>query len=375
MKIAIISTRGIPNNYGGFEQFAEYLSVGLVKRGHEVTVYSPHFHPYRKDDYKGVSIKYIYSPEHWMGASTGSFVYDFLSLRDALKKEQFDILYVTGYTSIVPAYLWFDVAKVSYPLVVTNMDGLEFKRAKFNRYVRRFLEWEERMTLRHSHFLISDNEGIQSYYKEKYDLDSRYLAYGATVYDDYDVAILKEFSIDPNDYLLLIARMEPENNIEASIDGYLHSEQQTKRPLIVVGKTNTSYGKYLTNKYEDNPNVRFVGGIYDFRKINSLRHFSSAYFHGHSVGGTNPSLLEAMAAGCFILAHDNCFNATVLKENAFYWSNVTDITSLLNRLDTLLNESKDKFVTGNVEEIRCNYSWEKLIDSYEKYFQEILKLS
>lgn len=112
MKIAFISTRGIPNNYGGFEQFAEYISVGLVRRGHEVVVYSPHFHPYREPDYKGVRIKHIYSPEKWMGSSVGSFFYDFLSLRDALKKEKFDIIYEAGYTSIVPAYIWFNVKRI-----------------------------------------------------------------------------------------------------------------------------------------------------------------------------------------------------------------------------------------------------------------------
>ena len=101
MKIAFISTRGIPNNYGGFEQFAEYISVGLVRRGHEVVVYSPHFHPYRESDYKGVRIKHIYSPEKWMGSSVGSFFYDFLSLRDALKKEKFDIISeAMGHSSI-----------------------------------------------------------------------------------------------------------------------------------------------------------------------------------------------------------------------------------------------------------------------------------
>ena len=106
MRIAFISTRGIPNDYGGFEQFAEYISVGLANRGHEVTVYSPHFHPYKENSYKGVRIKHIYSPETWMGSSVGSFFYDFASLRDALKRERFDIIYEAGYTSIVPAYIW-----------------------------------------------------------------------------------------------------------------------------------------------------------------------------------------------------------------------------------------------------------------------------
>ena len=94
MKIAFVSTRGIPNNYGGFEQFAEYISVGMAQRGHEVVVYSPKFHPYQESTYKGVRIKHIYSPETWMGSSVGSFFYDFASLRDALKKEDFDIIEV-----------------------------------------------------------------------------------------------------------------------------------------------------------------------------------------------------------------------------------------------------------------------------------------
>ena len=112
MRIAFISTRGIPNDYGGFEQFAEYISVGLANRGHEVTVYSPHFHPYKENSYKGVRIKHIYSPETWMGSSVGSFFYDFASLRDALKRERFDIIYEAGYTSIVPAYIWFNVKNI-----------------------------------------------------------------------------------------------------------------------------------------------------------------------------------------------------------------------------------------------------------------------
>ena len=139
MKIAFVSTRGIPNNYGGFEQFAEYISVGLVARGHDVTVYSPHFHPYKESSYKGVKIKHIYSPEKWMGSSVGSFFYDFSSLRDALKNENFDIFYEAGYTSIIPAYIWFNIKNRKNPIVVTNMDGLEYKRSKFNPLVQKFI--------------------------------------------------------------------------------------------------------------------------------------------------------------------------------------------------------------------------------------------
>ncbi len=372
MKIAFISTRGIPNNYGGFEQFAEYISVGLVRRGHEVVVYSPHFHPYREPDYKGVRIKHIYSPEKWMGSSVGSFFYDFLSLRDALKKEKFDIIYEAGYTSIVPAYIWFNVKRIKYPLFTTNMDGLEYKRTKFNRWVQKFVFWEERMAVKHSHFLIADNMGIHDYYKEKYGKESKFLAYGADIHEDYDEDILKEFGLEADGYFIVVARLEPENNLFMAIEGYLASGQYGKRPLVIVGKTNTPYGKHLVERYGDDRNIRFVGGIYDFRKLNSIRHYSYAYFHGHSVGGTNPSLLEAMASGCFILAHDNIFNRAVLGENALYYGSTDAAMEMLDGVDQAVSAYKKEYTGRNLEVIRRDYSWEKLVDEHEEYFKWML---
>lgn len=372
MKIAFVSTRGIPNNYGGFEQFAEYISVGMAQRGHEVVVYSPKFHPYQESTYKGVRIKHIYSPETWMGSSVGSFFYDFASLRDALKKEDFDIIYEAGYTSIIPAYIWFNVKKRKRPIFTTNMDGLENKRSKFSPMVRRFLDWEEKMAVKYSHYLIADNMGIHDYYKEKYGKESKFLAYGADIHDDFKAEYLEEFGLKSEEYYILIARLEPENNIVMAIEGYLHSKENGRRPLIVVGKTNTPHGKELVEKYGNERNVEFVGGIYDFKKPDSVRHFSKAYFHGHSVGGTNPSLLEAMAAGCFIFAHDNIFNRAVLKENAFYYPSADKVTEYLNRIDTIAEGSKIQYTARNIEVIRNEYSWESLIDKHEKYFYWLL---
>lgn len=372
MKIAFISTRGIPNNYGGFEQFAEYISVGLVARGHEVVVYSPHFHPYKEDSYKGVRIKHIYSPETWMGSSVGSFFYDFASLKDALKKENFDIIYEAGYTSIVPAYIWFNVRKIKYPIFTTNMDGLEYKRTKFNKWVQKFIFWEERTTVKHSHYLIADNMGIHDYYKEKYGKDSKYLAYGADIHDDYDESLLDEFGLNPYEYYLLVARLEPENNIAMAIEGYLASPENGNRPLIIVGKTNTPHGKELVEKYGKETFVRFVGGVYDFKKLNSVRYYSFAYFHGHSVGGTNPSLLEAMASSCYILANDNIFNRAVLKENAHYYDSSEAVAKLLESIEVSCKMCREQFINNNLVEIENEYSWEKLVDEHEKYFMSLL---
>lgn len=372
MKIAFISTRGIPNNYGGFEQFAEYISVGLVQRGHEVTVYSPHYHPYQKKTYKGVRIKHIYSPEKWMGGSVGSFFYDYACLKDALKKENFDIIYEAGYTSIIPAYIRFNVKDIKKPIFTTNMDGLEYKRTKFNPLVRKFVFWEEKMAVKHSHYLIADNMGIQDYYMEKYGKESKFLAYGADIHDDWDEALLREFGLEVDNYYLIVARLEPENNLVMAIEGYLKSAENGKRPLIIVGKTNTPHGKELVKKYGQEKSIRFMGGIYDFKKLDSVRHFSYAYFHGHSVGGTNPSLLEAMASGCFMLANDNVFNRAVLKENALYYRNADDVCELLNRIDDEVGAKKESLVNRNWEEIKTVYSWEKLVDEHEKYFNWLL---
>ena len=289
-----------------------------------------------------------------------------------MKREQFDIIYEAGYTSIVPAYIWFDVKNIKRPVFTTNMDGLEYKRTKFNKWVQKFVFWEERMTVKHSHYLIADNMGIHDYYKDKYGKESKFLAYGADIHDDYSVEFLKEFGLEENNYYLLVARLEPENNIVMAIDGYLASVENGHRPLIIIGKTNTPHGKELVARYGMENAIRFIGGIYDFKKLNSIRKFSFAYFHGHSVGGTNPSLLEAMASDCFILANDNLFNRAVLKNNAEYYSTSAEVTDLLNNMTLLAMRDKKRFIEANLEEIYTEYSWDHLVDEHERYFEWLL---
>ena len=239
--------------------------------------------------------------------------------------------------------------------------------------VRRFLDWEEKMAVKYSHYLIADNMGIHDYYKEKYGKESKFLAYGADIHDNFNTEYLKEFGLKPEEYYILIARLEPENNITMAIEGYLHSRENGRRPLIIVGKTNTPHGKELVEKYGKEKNVRFVGGIYDFKKLDSVRHFSLAYFHGHSVGGTNPSLLEAMAAGCFVLAHDNIFNRAVLKDNALYYPSAEKVAEYFNNIDDIAKKNKVTFTANNIEVIRNEYSWEHLVDEHERYFKWLLE--
>ena len=157
-----------------------------------------------------------------------------------------------------------------------------------------------------------------------------------------------------------------------AIEGYLASEIYGKLPLVIVGKKSTPFGKYLVKTYGKYEHVMFTGGIYNFDKLNSLRYFSYAYFHGHSVGGTNPSLLEAMASECFILSHNNIFNKTVLGDNAIYYSDEKEVVNLLNNIEMLIREHKQQYTTNNLQVIRTQYSWENLVDEHEKYFMSLL---
>ena len=156
-----------------------------------------------------------------------------------------------------------------------------------------------------------------------------------------------------------------------AIQGYLKSNENGKKPLLIIGNTTTPHGKYLSGKYGHIDSVRFLGGIYNFKVLDDLRHFSSAYFHGHSVGGTNPSLLEAMAAGCFILANDNIFNRSVLKDNAIYYNSPDEVTRILN--DEKCFSDKEVLIANNIQRISTHYSWERLVDQHEEYFKELLR--
>ncbi len=362
MRIGILGTRGIPNQYGGFEQFAQRLSLGLVQKGHDVSVYNSTSHPYKEREWQGVHIIHCSDWEKKIG-TPGQFIYDLNCINDS-RKRNFDILLHLGYTSdSVWHWRW---PKKTIHLV--NMDGLEWKREKYGRLTRRFLKWAEALAAKHADVLIADSPGIQEHLLSRYKRSSVYIPYGADLFVKGDEDVLKKFNLLPHCYSLLIARMEPENNIEMIMKGHLASEQ--KDPLLIIGNTGNQFGKYLMKTY-GGFNVIFAGSIYEQDVLNNLRYFSALYFHGHSAGGTNPSLLEAMACGCNIAAHDNIFNRSVLGDEAYYFSSVEDIKNMIN-------SSTDKGVIErrkelNLEKISTEYDWKKIIAAYEDIMIESCK--
>lgn len=360
MKIAIIGTRGIPNNYGGFEQFAEYLSVGLTDKGVQVTVFNPHHHPYKLNKYKKVDIVHCNDPVKLFGTFS-QFIYDYNCI-SYCRNKNYDIIFQLGYTS---SSIWNFLIKDT-TLLVTNMDGIEWKRSKYSYFVKVFLKYAERLAIKHSNYFISDSLGIRSYLLKKFNIKSQYFAYGADFLEEFNISYLLDYSLKSNEYDIIIARMEPENNIEMILKGYLNSNKE--RELVVVGNIENEFGSYLVKKY-NNEKIKYLGFVSGFKRLSALRYYSELYFHGHSVGGTNPSLLEAMSSKSLICSHDNIFNKSILEDSAFYFKNSKEVSHFMN---TLAKKDELEKLNDNRKKARELYSWDVIVTNYYNYFKKLL---
>ncbi|MEP6747753.1 MAG: DUF1972 domain-containing protein [Bacteroidota bacterium] len=270
LRIGILGTRGVPNHYGGFEHIAGYLSRGLVEKGHDVTVYNSSKHPYQQKEWHGVRIIHCFDPEHIIGIP-GQFIYDLNCILDARKKK-YDIILMLGYTS---SSVWgFLYPKNS--VVITNMDGLEWKRTKYSKPVRRFLKYAEKLAVRSSKYHIADSPVIKEYLDSTYDIKSKYIAYGAGLYPAANETLLAEYGVVKNNYFLLMARMEPENNIEMILDGFCLTGSTLK--FIVIGNTSNALGKRFIEKYKNDSRIVFRGAIFDEEKIETLTTFGVCIF-------------------------------------------------------------------------------------------------
>jgi len=362
MRIGILGTRGIPNAYGGFEQFAERLSSSLAQKGHDVFVYSSHLHSYQATTWHGVNVIHCTDWENILGTA-GQFIYDWNCITDA-RERQFDILLHLGYTS---DSIWHQRWPRS-AINIVNMDGLEWKRSKYSRPTQWFLKKAEGLAARYAGHLISDSIEIRKYLLRKYNRESTYIPYGADIFKNADESYLNPFHLQAGQYSLTIARLERENNIEMIIRGYLLS--QNADPLVIVGSAITSFAKKMKKKYASGK-IKFIGALFDKVVLNNLRYFSKIYVHGHSAGGTNPSLLEAMSCGCRIASHDNVFTRAVLENQAEYFSNARELSALIN--DPIDKNTLDQRKEINLEKIRSIYNWDKVVDDYEDLMITLLR--
>ena len=360
MSIAFLGTRGIPNTYGGFEQCAEFLSQGLIKKGHEVTVYCSSNQEFQKPFWNDVKLVHCSDPERMLGTA-GQFIYDFNCIMHA-RRQHYDVIVQFGYTSSsIWQWLW---PKQSHHLV--NMDGLEFLRDKYGDITKRFLKWAEKWATLNASILIADNEGIKDYLESEYPTSKvKFISYGADIPSLVlnDQSILSIYDLKSNDFDLVICRMEPENSIETVLEA--HTESACNRKLVVVGNTNNPFGKKLYERF-NGPKVLFTQGIYDINALNVLRSNCYYYLHGHTVGGTNPSLLEAMVYAHRIVAHNNQFNRSVLKAGAQFFSDIISLKKVLSTTDSPSHLDANKSI------IAKTHRWEFIVDQYESACYEVV---
>ena len=364
--IAIIGSRGIPNRYGGFEKFAEIISTELVKNGNTVYVSCEYASKQKIKEYKGVNLFYfpIKSPKIGLIRIIYEFLYDGYSLLWASKNV--DYVYMLGYS----AAILFFIPKLFGKRLFVNHDGIEWKRSKFSPLIKYLLKLSEKISIIWADEIIADSKEIKRYLDDEYNINSIYIPYGASEVQKVGwkpkklPESLKEININPS-YYLVVARLEPENNIEIIVEGYLKSK--TEKPLIIIGDfANPDYKhkvkKIIDNNSEDKK-IIFTGGIYDPELLNMLRQNCCAYIHGHSVGGTNPSLLEAMISKNLIIAHDNEFNREVCGNSGIFFRDSDD---LMNKIDLMEKDFLTHLKLKNKAyyKVKDQYVWNNVVNRY-----------
>lgn len=354
-KIAIIGTNGIPAKYGGFETLVEYLAEYLSK-DFEITVFcSSILQDSKIKSYKGVRLLYInLKANGWQ-----SIFFDFFSLFYSYRK--FDKILILGCSgSLFQPFFIFYKKKF-----IINLGGLDWQRSKWNYFTQQYLKLSERFGIFFSGDIISDNNGIRDYIFLQYGKSSHVIAYGGDQvfkvtpcsHDFIKYIFLKNY------YAFTVARIQPDNNIEMLMKSFENFE---KFPLVIVGNwKNSKYGMELKSKYSNNPNLILLDAIYDQKELNLLRSNCYLYLHGHSAGGTNPALVEAMNLELPIIAFDNIFNRYTTENKAKYFSDSNTLNYIINNIDkSNLKENSIKMAAI----AKSEYQWSLVCSEYAKIF-------
>lgn len=357
IKVAIIGTQGVPANYGGFESLVENLIGDNCPEDIGYTVFcSSADMGSMPETYKGAELKYI--KLHANGMS--SIPYDILSMCRSIRG--YDVILVLG----VSGCLFMPVLRMlTRARIIVNIDGLEHRRDKWGRLARTVLRWSEAMAVRFADEIVADNKGIQDYVAETYGKEAVLIAYGGdhvhrNVDDAKKESILQDYGLKRNGYAVTVCRIEPENNSHRILEAFSHSDL----PLLFIGNWNHSeWSKSLREQYKDCPNIRLADAVYDLDVLYTLRSNAALYIHGHSAGGTNPSLVEAMHLGIPIAAWDVVYNRETTHNRAYYFKSVEELVALLGR--------KDLTGTDMARIAETDYTWQIISNQYCKLFRKL----
>ncbi|MEX0833633.1 MAG: DUF1972 domain-containing protein [Actinomycetota bacterium] len=364
LRIAIIGSRGIPANYGGFETYVQELAPRLVDRGHEMTVYcrAGYTGNARPSSYKGVRL--LYAPYLRIRALE-TLSHELTSIVGSLRRG-YDLYYFLG-TRSAPFYL---LPRALGRLVVVHTDGLEWKRRKWSPLGRAYLRLAEWTAARlAADELVTDGETMRGYYRERYGRESTHLPYGAGT-EETEAEPIGEWGLEPGGYYLVVCRIEPENNVDLIIREFLASG--SRRTLVVVGGSSygSRYGREIENLGRGGA-VRLLGPVYENGQLWRLRRNAYAYIHGHEVGGTNPSLLEAMGAGNAAMALGTPFNRETLAGQGILWEKKPG--SLTGRIRWADNNADEiESIGGRARERALKvFSWDRVAEDHDAFFKKV----
>lgn len=375
-KIAIIGSKGIPAKYGGFETLAENLVKHLSKEC-EFTVYCS-AKSYKKQPQTLMGAKLKYLPLDANGAQ--SIPYDIWSMLHASKRA--DIMLILG----VSGCIFLPILKLFYKgKIYVNLDGMDWKRPKWGKFARAFLKFSETVAARFADQLIADNDAIHDYIWKYYGKDSFLVEYGGdnalselpdkgdseisvvTLHKHHHDQELIDTGFDK--YAIAVCRIEPENHIHVILEAF---SQANSMPLVFLGNWSYSdYGKDLRRRYRNEPKLLLLDPIFEPIKLFALRSNAELYIHGHSSGGTNPSLVESMSLGLPVMAFDVVFNRATTENMALYFDSTASLVSLLRNMENLDLASNARYMKDLAKR---RYSWAAIANKYAKLFDMLSHL-
>ncbi|MCU1551441.1 MAG: glycosyl transferase [Glaciihabitans sp.] len=364
LRIAMFGTRGVPAAYSGFETAVEEVGRRLVERGHEVTVYCRTKTEEKPKEYLGMKLVHL----------------------PALRSKTLETLSHTGFSAIHAFFhrrqdisFVFNAANAPFlPLirwrrvpVAVHVDGLEWKRGKWSNLGKQYYRRAEQYCVRWGDALISDAQGIADYYTREFGIESALISYGSKILRTPKPELIEPLGLKPGGYHLVVARFEPENHVDLIVEGY--SASDARLPLVVVGSAPyaAEYTDRIAAVAATDPRIHMLGGVWDQDLLDQLYANSLEYFHGHSVGGTNPSLLRAMGAGAAVAAFDVSFNREVLGDDGSFFRDAADVAE---RVVSAESRSEELRATGERLQARAerNYDWDAVATGYEELAQRLM---